>query len=103
VSVRTLLVLGISGGALPCPSALVVMLSAIALHRVAFGLGLVTAFSLGLAAVLTGIGLLIVHGRTFLDGVPLGGVALKRLPVLSAAVVTGIGLLLMVRAMNGSF
>src|SRR5262249_4318757 len=66
VSLRTLLALGISGGALPCPSALVVLLSAISLHRVGFGLMLIVAFSLGLASVLSAIGLAFVWtGRWF--------------------------------------
>jgi ABC-type nickel/cobalt efflux system permease component RcnA len=61
VSVRRLIGLGIFGGLLPCPSAIVVMLSAIALHRVAFGLLLIVAFSLGLAGVLTTIGFALVY------------------------------------------
>ena len=65
-----MLALGISGGILPCPSALVVLLGAIAVHRVAFGLLLVVAFSVGLAATLTGVGLLVVYARRFVDRVP---------------------------------
>src|SRR5581483_9318026 len=101
LSFKTLLVLGITGGALPCPSALVVMLSAIALHRVAFGLALITSFSLGLATVLTGIGLLVVYARGFLERLPMSGRVMTRLPILSAAVVTVIGLVLVVRAVSG--
>jgi ABC-type nickel/cobalt efflux system permease component RcnA len=101
LSFKALLVLGITGGALPCPSALVVMLSAIALHRVAFGLALITAFSLGLATVLTAIGILVVKARGLLDRLPRSehrGRLLARLPVVSAAIVTVIGLVLVVRA-----
>ena len=66
ISWRNLLALGVSGGLLPCPSALVVLLSAVALHRVGYGLLLVVAFSIGLAATLTGIGLAFVYaGRWF--------------------------------------
>src|SRR5207248_1356415 len=57
---RSLLAVGVSGGLLPCPSALVVLLAAISLHRVGFGLLLVLAFSLGLAAAITGVGLVAV-------------------------------------------
>jgi ABC-type nickel/cobalt efflux system permease component RcnA len=101
LSFKALLVLGITGGALPCPSALVVMLSAIALHRVAFGLALITAFSLGLAAVLTAIGILVVKARGLLERLPRSarrGRLMARLPVVSAAIVTAIGLVLVVRA-----
>lgn len=59
---RSLLALGVSGGLIPCPSALLVMLAAITLDRVVFGLVLVTAFSVGLAGVLMAVGLLMVYG-----------------------------------------
>src|SRR5262249_31804318 len=58
---RSLLALGVSGGIVPCPSALVVLLSAIALHRVELGLLLLVAFSMGLASTLVGIGVLVVR------------------------------------------
>jgi ABC-type nickel/cobalt efflux system permease component RcnA len=67
VSLRQLLTLGISGGIVPCPAALVVLLSALALNRVGFGLLLIVAFSIGLAVVLVGIGFLIVHARQFMS------------------------------------
>lgn len=92
VTWRGLLALGISGGLLPCPSALVVLLSAIALHRVAFGMLLIVAFSVGLAGVLTGIGLLLVYARRLFDRFPTNGRLLQVLPVASAAFVTLAGL-----------
>ncbi|HWQ11764.1 MAG TPA: sulfite exporter TauE/SafE family protein [Roseiflexaceae bacterium] len=92
VSWRGLLALGISGGLLPCPSALVVLLGAIALGRVGFGMLLIVAFSLGLAAVLTGIGLLLVYARGLFDRIPASGRLLRALPVASAAVVVVAGL-----------
>jgi ABC-type nickel/cobalt efflux system permease component RcnA len=101
LSLKALLVLGITGGALPCPSALVVMLSAIALHRVAFGLALITSFSLGLATVLTAAGILVIKARGLLDRLPSSehrGRLMARLPIVSAAIVTVIGLVLVVRA-----
>jgi len=92
VTWRGLLALGISGGLLPCPSALVVLLSAIALHRVAFGMVLIVVFSIGLAGVLTGIGLLLVYARRLFERFPTDGRLLRALPVASAAVVTLAGL-----------
>ncbi len=62
VSWRSLLTLGVLGGLLPCPSALVVMLAAISLGQVLWGMALIVAFSLGLASVLTGIGVALVLG-----------------------------------------
>jgi ABC-type nickel/cobalt efflux system permease component RcnA len=90
---RSLLALGVSGGLLPCPSALVVLLVAISLGNALLGMVLVAAFSLGLAGVLTGIGLLLVYGgavasRTSLfQRVARTGVA-KLVPVASAVAVT---------------
>ncbi|MCW3053759.1 MAG: hypothetical protein JWN14_2929 [Chthonomonadales bacterium] len=103
LSLRTLLVLGITGGILPCPSALVVMLAAIGLHRIVFGMIMIVAFSLGLATVLTLIGILVVRARGWLERLPLTGSLTTRLPIVSAAIVTLLGLILFVRACNGSF
>jgi ABC-type nickel/cobalt efflux system permease component RcnA len=105
VTWRSLLALGASGGLLPCPSALVVMLGAIALHRVTFGLVLIVAFSLGLASTLVAIGLLMVYsgraaGRLRLAerlGMSTGtrlGAALRFVPALSTGVVALAGLAL---------
>jgi len=96
VTWRGLLALGISGGLLPCPSALVVLLSAIALQRVALGRLLIVAFSVGLAGVLTGIGMLLVYARRLFDHVPTDGRLLRALPVTSAAIamLAGLGITL---------
>ena len=88
---RSLLALGISGGLLPCPSALVVMLGAIALQRVAFGLLLIIAFSMGLAGVLTAFGLALVYAGKFFARLPESGRVLKLLPVASALFITVLG------------
>ena len=89
---RKLLALGISGGLLPCPSALVLMLSAISLGRIGYGLVLTLVFSFGLAATLTTVGLLFLY-----IGKAVGGTAfannrlIKALPVFSAFVVASLG------------
>lgn len=90
-SLRRLLVLGLSGGAVPCPSALVVLLAAIALHRIAFGMLLLVAFSVGLAGVLMAIGVLVVRARGLLDRFGAGGRAMGWLPIASAVVVMALG------------
>lgn len=94
VTWRSLLALGISGGLLPCPSALLVLLSAVALHRVGYGIVLVVAFSLGLAATLTGIGLAFLHAGRLLERSKSGLLShplLRYVPVFSALVITGVG------------
>lgn len=88
----SILALGISGGLLPCPSALVVLLSAIALGRIGFGLALVSAFSLGLASVLTGIGLMLVYAKDRFQSLPIQIPKIKMLPMASALGITLIGL-----------
>jgi len=88
---RSLLTLGISGGLVPCSSALVVLLSAVALGRVGFGLVMVLAFSLGLAGVLTGLGLLLVRTKRLFDRLPSQMRLVKVLPAVSALVVALIG------------
>jgi ABC-type nickel/cobalt efflux system permease component RcnA len=102
VTWRSLLALGVSGGLLPCPSALVVLLTAISLHRVGYGMLLILAFSVGLAGVLTGIGLILVHARGLFSRLPVDGTIARVLPVLSAAAVTAIGIGIAIRAFGGS-
>lgn len=86
-----LLGLGITGGIVPCPSALVVLLSAIAFHQVGFGLVLILAFSAGLAATLVAIGLLMVSLGGVMRRVDSFGPVGRLLPALSAAGVTLLG------------
>ncbi|MUL37848.1 nickel/cobalt transporter [Gloeocapsopsis dulcis] len=88
---RSLLVLGISGGLVPCPSALVVLLSAIALGRIGFGLVLVLAFSFGLAGVLIAIGLLLVRVKRVFKQIPTHIKLVRFLPAISALFVALLG------------
>ena len=94
VTWRNLLALGISGGLVPCPSALVLLLSAIAIGRVGFGLSLVLAFSLGLAAVLTALGLLLIYAKQRFEKLqlPKPQRLLTILPALSGFLISLIGL-----------
>jgi ABC-type nickel/cobalt efflux system permease component RcnA len=94
------LALGVSGGLLPCPSALVVLLAAISLHRVAYGLALVTLFSLGLATVLTSIGLAFVFAKRFLKPTSRTGFIQQALPAVSAFVITGAGVAICYEALT---
>ncbi|MEO1181743.1 MAG: sulfite exporter TauE/SafE family protein [Cyanobacteria bacterium J06636_28] len=88
----SILAIGISGGLVPCPSALVLLLSAIALHQIAYGLVLIGGFSLGLASVLTSLGLATVYGQQWLEKSPLGTGIIQRLSVVSALATVCIGL-----------
>jgi ABC-type nickel/cobalt efflux system permease component RcnA len=98
VTWRSLLALGISGGLVPCPSALVLLLSAIAIGQIGSGLMLVFAFSLGLAATLTGLGLLLVSSKRLFDRLPARGRWVKGLPVASAVLITLLGLGISIQA-----
>jgi ABC-type nickel/cobalt efflux system permease component RcnA len=97
-SFRSLFAVGVSGGLLPCPSALVVLLAAISLHRVAFGLLLILAFSAGLALTITGIGLAAVLARTAFRRVSFEGRLVRLLPAASALVILVAGLAMTFRA-----
>jgi ABC-type nickel/cobalt efflux system permease component RcnA len=102
VTWKSLLALGISGGILPCPSALVVLLAAISLHRVGYGLLLVLAFSIGLASVLTTVGLVFVYAKRLLRSSGALGRLSRTLPVASAFVITCAGLLICHEALTQS-
>jgi nickel/cobalt transporter (NicO) family protein len=96
---RGLVGVGVAAGLLPCPSALVVLLSAIALHRVGFGLALILAFSLGLAATITSIGLVAVLAKRAFSRLSLDGPLVRLLPAASALVVLAVGLAITVNAL----
>ncbi len=99
VSLYQLFALGITGGIIPCPAALVVLLSAFALHRLGLGFFLITAFSLGLAAVLIAFGMLMVYARQFMARLRMDGPLTTRwLPVASAAFMTILGAAIALRA-----
>jgi nickel/cobalt exporter len=92
VTWRSLLTLGVSGGLIPCPSALVVLLGSVALGRVGLGLALVLAFSLGLAGLLTAIGVAFIYAGRLLGRLSVGGPLLRLLPAASALCVAILGL-----------
>jgi nickel/cobalt exporter len=96
---RGLLAIGVSGGLIPCPTALVVLLAAISLHRVAFGLVLIVAFSLGLAAVISGIGLVAIAARDRFSRMRLDGAVVRALPTVSALVILAVGVAMTARAL----
>ena len=91
LSRRSLFAMGLSGGIVPCPSALVVLLSAVALHRIQAGLLFILAFSVGLAAVLVTIGILVVRAGQWLSRFNSHSGVLQLLPIASAVLVTIIG------------
>jgi ABC-type nickel/cobalt efflux system permease component RcnA len=80
-----------SGGIAPCPAALVVLLAAIALDQVAYGVFVIVAFSFGLAATLTGLGIAVVRGASWLHGRPAFERFLRFGPLASAIVIATIG------------
>src|SRR5207244_4207486 len=96
---RSLVAVGITGGLLPCPSALVVLLAAISLHRVAFGMLLIVAFSAGLALSITGIGLIAVFAKQIFKRASFEGRLVRLLPAASALVILAAGLAMTVRAL----
>jgi ABC-type nickel/cobalt efflux system permease component RcnA len=91
VTWRSLLALGVSGGIMPCPSALVVMLAAISMNRVGYGLVLIVAFSMGLASALTAAGLAFVYGGKLLSKIPSAGIFMRALPAASAFFIAVLG------------
>jgi nickel/cobalt exporter len=93
--------MGAAAGLIPCPSALVVLLGAIAQHEVALGLLLIVAFSVGLAGTLTALGLLVVYARRILPRGHLTGRLATVLPAVSALAIVLVGFVLTARAVPG--
>jgi ABC-type nickel/cobalt efflux system permease component RcnA len=100
---RGLVALGLAGGLVPSPSAVVVLLGGIALGRAWFGVALVLAYGLGMAATLTGVGLLLARLRTRLDRrlhLPAGSLLTRLgrlLPTATASVIVLVGLALAIQ------
>ncbi len=101
VSLAQLFTLGITGGIIPCPAALIVLLSAFALHRIGLGFFLIVAFSVGLAAVLIGFGMLMVYARRFMTHLQIDGPLVRRwLPIASSTFIMVLGLILANQALS---
>jgi nickel/cobalt exporter len=107
--VKTLIVLGLIDGLIPTPSTLVVLLSAISLGKFALGLGLIVAFSVGLAAVLSSISLVTILLKSLLGRFSAGRGAGSRLsplangfartaPAIAAVLLIGVGSVVILRA-----
>ncbi len=94
LSWRGIVGMGTAAGLIPCPSALVVLLGAVAQEEIALGMLLVAAFSAGLAATLTMLGLAVVRAARL----PLPGRVTAALPTLSALLIVGVGVVLTVQA-----
>jgi ABC-type nickel/cobalt efflux system permease component RcnA len=97
---RSLLTLGISGGLVPCPSAMVLLLAAVALNKTAFGMLLVCVFSIGLALTLTAVGLVFLYARNRFRKRASAARWPYLLLVLSAATITVVGIALLFGALN---
>lgn len=102
VTIGSLVALGASGGLVPCPSALILLLSAIALNHAALGLGLLLAFSSGLALVLMAIGAMVLYAKHLLPKTQSARQhpAFRLLPVFSSVVVIVLGLFMALTALG---
>ena len=96
ITFGSLMALGASGGLVPCPAAMVLLLSAIAIGRTGLGLVLLLAFSLGLAGVLMAIGMLVIHAKNWLPASAKSGQhpLLRFAPIASAFVILCVGVLM---------
>jgi len=88
---RSLIALGVSGGLVPCPDAIAILLVAIAINRLLLGLALIISFSLGLAIVLIVIGLLMVNSRRLFDRLGFIDKFAPIMPMVSAIIVLLLG------------
>ncbi len=91
---RSLIALGISGGLVPCPDAIAILLVAVAINRLLLGLALILSFSLGLAIVLIVIGLVMVNSARLFNRMDAFTKFAPFMPVISAAIVLILGIAL---------
>ena len=100
VTWRSLLALGISGGLVPCPEAIAILLLAISINRILLGLSLIFSFSFGLAAILIAIGITMVQSKQLFARLGFLDRWGTIIPVISALIVLGLGLVLTVGAIQ---
>jgi nickel/cobalt exporter len=98
LSFRTVVLIAMSGNLAPCPAALVVLLTAMTLHQVGYGMLVVVAFSLGLAAVLTGLGIAVVRGAGWFSTRPSYVRLVRYGPLATAAMISIIGTVMIANA-----
>jgi ABC-type nickel/cobalt efflux system permease component RcnA len=95
ISMGSLIALGASGGLVPCPSALILLLSAISIGRIGLGMILLVSFSLGLAIVLTATGMFVLYAKNLLpEGKRTNNAFFRYMPVVSAVAILLIGVLM---------
>ena len=97
---KDLIALGISGGIAPCPSALVLLLTAISFHRIGFGMLLVLVFSMGLAIVVSLVGIAVILLGDRLSERVGSGLLTRWMPRMSAVVVSLIGIGISVKGID---
>jgi nickel/cobalt transporter (NicO) family protein len=98
LSWRGILAMGTAAGLIPCPSALVVLLGAVAQGEIALGMLMIVAFSLGLAATLTGLGVAVVSAGRVLSRLNVPARVVTAIPAVSAVLIVGVGLVLTLQA-----
>jgi nickel/cobalt transporter (NicO) family protein len=104
ITPRNLIAMGVSGGLVPCPEALGVMVLAVGVNRTVLGLSLILSFSIGLAAVLMGFGIILVRSRHLLSRFERLGTRWRTiLPLASAAVVIALGAGLLLSGLSSGF
>ncbi|HLJ84534.1 MAG TPA: hypothetical protein VKT51_10215 [Candidatus Eremiobacteraceae bacterium] len=101
LSFGNVVLVAMSGNIAPCPAALVVMLAALALHQVAYGIVIIVAFGMGLAAVLTGLGLALVRGTAWIARSRAAERFMAHGPVVSACVISVIGAIMLGQGIAG--
>ena len=91
ISFRSAIVAASTGNVAPCPAALVVLLAAIATHRIGWGLVLIVAFSIGLALTLTLLGVAVVRSAAWLTRRPQFDRLARHAPLVTAGAISVIG------------
>ncbi len=97
---KSLLALGVSGGLVPCPDAIAILLVAVAINRIPLGMLMIVAFSIGLALVLITIGVAMVQGMRFVTRSEFLSRFSVYTPIISAVVILGLGFALTINAVN---
>ena len=102
VTTGQIILFGLTGGLIPCPAAITVLLLCLQLKQVALGATLVLCFSIGLAITMVTVGVVAALGMRHAEkrfGSAFSTLA-RRAPYASGALITIVGLILAVQAVR---
>ena len=94
--------LAFSGGLIPCPSALAVLLAGVSIGKLGYGIMMILVFSLGLGGALVMLGIGVLTSRSLFNRLGSAQTYLKHLDLVGPAFIITVGILFLIHGPFGS-